>query len=140
MNLFTYIIIRLQHTLPKENIRNLKTLIFYTQKAHGNNMDMIICYFIIYIIEALILWNYCSNLFHSKYTKFREWLILIPIYFLLFLICTLHENILLNLITFLTANFLYIVIIFKQLNSYFQLVSISNSKINRISRQKSRRI
>lgn len=76
-------------------------------------MDMIICYFIIYIIEALILWNYCSNLFHSKYTKFREWLILIPIYFLLFLICTLHENILLNLITFLTANFLYIIIIFK---------------------------
>lgn len=76
-------------------------------------MDIIICYFIIYIAEAFILWHYCSNLFIHKYSKYREWLYLAPLYLILFFICTLQENVLLNQLAFLTANFIYMFITFE---------------------------
>ncbi len=74
-------------------------------------MDTIICYIFIYIVEAYILCHYCSHMLYSKYSKTIEYLTLIPLYTILFLVM-LQENILINTITFLIINFIYIYFIF----------------------------
>lgn len=74
-------------------------------------MDTIICYIFIYIIEAYILWNYCSHMLYRKYSKTIECLTLIPLYTILFFV-VLKENILINAVTFLIINFIYIYFVF----------------------------
>ena len=47
-------------------------------------MSISICYAVIYILEACILWQYCRNLFSSKYTKQQEAVFLFLGYSVLF--------------------------------------------------------
>lgn len=70
-------------------------------------MNMIFCHIIVYLIEALILWQYSSSLFHIKYTKRLTYISLLFLYSLLLLIYFL--NIFwLNAIAFLLFNFIFI--------------------------------
>lgn len=70
-------------------------------------MELAVVYLIIYIIEAFILWQYCSNLFDSKYSKRTECALLLISYALLFFV-SFWENIWINTIAFTTANFIII--------------------------------
>lgn len=73
---------------------------------------MSICYAVVYILEAFILWQYCRNLFSSKYTRLSEAIFLFAGYFLLFA-GSFINNYLLNLILFYTINFAYIFIMYQ---------------------------
>lgn len=70
-------------------------------------MDILICYIIIYIVEAWILWHYCSRMFSFKHSKRTACLSLILLYIALFFICQ-YKSILLNLAAFLIINCIYI--------------------------------
>lgn len=65
----------------------------------------------IYILEALILWQYCSELFYPRYSKKTEYLMLLSVYALLFL-TSYFENIWINLTLFLMANFIAILTLY----------------------------
>lgn len=67
----------------------------------------IVCYVIIYFVEALILWLYCSDLFTAKYSLRRTILLLSASYSLLFFL-SLLDLYWLNGIAFLIVNFLLI--------------------------------
>lgn len=75
-------------------------------------MEITLVYIIIYFAEALILWHYCSNIFHSKYSNHIEWVCTFPLYLFLFLTVS-QQNMILNLLAFLIINFIYILILFK---------------------------
>uniref|UniRef100_UPI00405751AA sensor histidine kinase n=1 Tax=Agathobacter sp. TaxID=2021311 RepID=UPI00405751AA len=79
-------------------------------------MELIICYAIIYLIEAIILWQYCSNIFYSKLSKHKALFFSIIFYIVPFL-TVFQENFLVNSLTFLLSNYLYILFIFQ--SSYF---------------------
>lgn len=83
-------------------------------------MAVTICYIIIYILEACILWQYCKNLFSSKYTIQREIPALLFSYSILFF-CSLYENFWINFFMFLIINFLYIFFMYylKWLTAFF---------------------
>lgn len=70
-------------------------------------MEIILCYVIVYLIEALILWLYCNDLFISKYTIRQTIVSLFALYGLLFLL-SLFDNYILNSSAFLFANFIFI--------------------------------
>lgn len=72
-------------------------------------MEYTICYIIIYILEAFILRQYCTELFYSTHTKKTEYFLLFFSYAILFLI-SLLKIFWLNLITFLLANFIIILL------------------------------
>ena len=74
-------------------------------------MSISICYSIIYILEACILWQYCRNLFPSQYTKKREALFLFTGYSIMFAGSFL-DNYLLNLLLFFIINFVFIFVIY----------------------------
>lgn len=76
------------------------------------NLEIIICYMVIYIIEALILWQYCSNIFISKYRATTECAFAILIYIIPFFAVFLN-NTWLNCLLFLLANFIYILACYK---------------------------
>ena len=65
----------------------------------------------IYILEALIFEQYCSELFYTKYAKKTEYLTLFSIYIILFLISS-FKIVWLNLILFLLANFSIILLLY----------------------------
>lgn len=67
-------------------------------------MEITIVYMVIYIIEAFILWQYCSNLFDSRYSKRTEGALLLAFYAILFLTSFL-KNIWINTIAFTVVNF-----------------------------------
>lgn len=67
-------------------------------------MEITIVYMVIYIIEAFILWQYCSNLFDSRYSKKTECALLIASYVIPFFVSFL-ENIWINTIAFTIVNF-----------------------------------
>ncbi len=69
-------------------------------------MIIIICYLVIYILEACILWQYCKNLFQSKFTRKVESLALFFCYLLLFS-SSLYKNFWINFFMFLFLNFIY---------------------------------
>ena len=70
-------------------------------------MELYLCYFIIYIIEAFILWFYTSALFQKKHKKYIELSLLFTLYMVLYGISFI-DNYLLNTIAFFIANFLFI--------------------------------
>ena len=70
-------------------------------------MPIQICYIIIYILEGCILWQYCKNLFIPSHTRRRQITVLSFCYVLLF-IASLPQNFAINLLAFLTLNFIYI--------------------------------
>lgn len=75
-------------------------------------MGIKICYTIIYIIEAFIIWQYCSNLFEARFKKWVEGVSLTSFYTILFLISCL-DNFWANVIAFITINFILIYVLFQ---------------------------
>lgn len=74
-------------------------------------MDIIICYFFTFLIEALIIWQYAAGLFQSRYDRRRAMLLLSCLYAGLF-IASFARLFWLNTIAFLIANFLFIAIVY----------------------------
>lgn len=75
-------------------------------------MSISICYAIIYILEACILWQYCRNLFSSKYSRQVEAVLLFSGYSILFA-GSFFDNNRLNLVLFFLVNLICIFIIYK---------------------------
>lgn len=70
-------------------------------------MEVLLCYIIIYVIEAVILWLYCNDLFHPRYSVSRTISILSTLYGMMFGLSFL--NIFpLNGFAFLLSNFIII--------------------------------
>ena len=70
-------------------------------------MGVLLCYIIAYLIEALILWLYCNDLFLPKHTARQTIVSLLALYGLLFFL-SLFDNYILNSSAFLFANFIFI--------------------------------
>lgn len=70
-------------------------------------MEYLVLYFFIYLFEALILWQYTSNLFFSRYTKRKEGIVLLCLYAGLFFV-SFMQHIWLNVVTFCLFNFIFI--------------------------------
>ena len=70
-------------------------------------MEILLCYIIIYLVEALILWLYCNDLFTPRYTARRTALSLFVLYSILFLL-SLQDIYQLNAAAFLAANFIFL--------------------------------
>lgn len=75
-------------------------------------MEFQICYIFVYLIESLILWQYCSNLFNSKHSRLHEGILLLCLYVGL-LFVSFAEYTWLNTIAFLIANFIFILIMYQ---------------------------
>lgn len=71
-------------------------------------MEKYICYLIVFIIEALILLEYASNLFQSKHSRKCEGLFLAFIYIILLFIF-IQQNFIINTLTFLLGNFIFFI-------------------------------
>ena len=72
-------------------------------------MSIRLCYLVIYILEACIFWQYCRNLFPSKYSRRREAFALLFCYSLLY-IGAFYESIWINFSLFLMINFFYLLL------------------------------
>ena len=72
-----------------------------------NNLDIIIAYVVIYVIEAFIMWHYCVSMFDSKRSKYFEFFGVFPLYLAL-VYTVLFENMFLNMAAFIVVNFIYI--------------------------------
>ena len=70
-------------------------------------MWIMMCYAAVYILEACILWQYCRNLFSSKYPRQGEAAFLFTGYSILFF-GSFFDNYRLNLVLFFIVNFAYI--------------------------------
>ena len=101
-------------------------------------MSISICYAVIYILEACILWQYCRNLFSSKYTKQQEAVFLFLGYSVLFA-GSFFDNYRLNLVMFFLVNLLCIFIIYQLklltalFHSLFITISMTLSELGIIS-------
>lgn len=88
-------------------------------------MNIGICYFIIYLIEALILLQYTSNFFTARYKKYVEIPFLLLGYIILYFI-SFTDNYILNAIAFFVINFIFISIMYQcQLQTAFFHASIT---------------
>ena len=67
-----------------------------------------ICYFFSFLVEAIILWQYSSNLFSDKSTPRRKLAVLCSLYFILFCV-SLSESIWINIILYFLLNFIFLV-------------------------------
>lgn len=70
-------------------------------------MAIKICYLVIYMLEAGILWQYCRTLFLSKYSRSQEALALLVCYSLLY-VGSFQESFWVNFFMFLFINPLYL--------------------------------
>lgn len=70
-------------------------------------MKILLCYIVIYLIEALILWLYCNDLFIAKYSIHKTIISLLAFYSLLFILSR-FDNYLLSSSSFFLVNFLFI--------------------------------
>lgn len=70
-------------------------------------MEVLLCYIIAYLIEAFILWLYCSDLFIPKYNFRITSISLFLLYSLLFALCQ-FDIYMLNASAFLFVNYLFI--------------------------------
>lgn len=75
-------------------------------------MDSLVYYGLIYFVEALIIWQYSTQMFHSKYRKTIELFSSILLYIIPFTL-SLTENAWLNILSFLIVNHIYIHKIFR---------------------------
>lgn len=82
-------------------------------------MKNAICYFFSFLVEAIILWQYSSNLFSAKRKLLVKLIALCCLYFILFF-CSLFESIWLNVAFYFLLNFIFLVIQF-YLNWYTAL-------------------
>ncbi len=72
-------------------------------------MNAVIYYSVIYILEAYIIWHYCSNMFLFRFNRLITSLMIIPLYTITLLTIP-YQNILLNMLAFCTVHFLYILL------------------------------
>ena len=93
-------------------------------------MSISICYAVIYILEAFILWQYCRNLFSSKYTRQQEAMFLFLGYSVLFA-GSCFDNYRINIVLFFIVNLICIFIIYqlKLLNALFHALFITISML-----------
>lgn len=70
-------------------------------------MEILLCYAIIYLVEALILWLYCNDLFAPRYTARKTALSLFVLYSLLFFL-SLLDIYQLNAVAFLAVNYIFL--------------------------------
>lgn len=75
-------------------------------------MEVFVYYTFIYLIEAFILWIYCSNMFHSQYSKRIEFISILFLYTFA-LLSTFLDSIVINIGCFFICNFIYIFAIFQ---------------------------
>ena len=75
-------------------------------------MELTICYCIIYLIEALILWQYATNLLRPKYNRCYEGLLLLCLYSILLFIFS-EQDFLTNALSFLLANFIFLIVMYQ---------------------------
>lgn len=89
-------------------------------------MSIRVCYIIIYILEACILWQYCRNLFPSKYSRQREAITLFFCYSILY-IGSLFDSFWINFFMFLFINFIFISLTYhiKILTAFFHSMLIT---------------
>lgn len=66
-----------------------------------------ICYFFSFLVEAIILWQYSSNLFPAKRKSGVKLIVLSGLYFILFLV-SLLESIWINIILYFLLNFIFL--------------------------------
>ena len=66
-----------------------------------------ICYFFSFLVEAIILWQYSSDLFPAKRTPQRKLAVLCSLYFILFCV-SLFESIWLNIILYFFLNLIFL--------------------------------
>ena len=66
-----------------------------------------ICYFFSFLVEAIILWQYSSNLFPARHTPQRKLAVLCGLYFVLFCV-SLSESIWINIILYFLLNFIFL--------------------------------
>lgn len=66
-----------------------------------------ICYFFSFLVEAIILWQYSSNLFPAKRKSGVKLIVLSSLYFILFLV-SLLESIWINIILYFLLNFIFL--------------------------------
>ena len=69
-------------------------------------MEIIICYIVIYLVEAFIIKQYCSTLFVSRHAASIEWSTVLLLYGFLFAV-SFVENPILNTVAFLFINFIF---------------------------------
>lgn len=74
-------------------------------------MDIIICYFFIYTVEALILWQYASAICTSRYNRLKEGVVLLLGYSFLFGLSFLN-SFFVNIGAFGVINFLFFMLMF----------------------------
>lgn len=89
-------------------------------------MSIRVCYMIIYILEACILWQYCRNLFLSKHTRQSETFVLFFCYSLLYA-GSLFEKFWINFFMFLIVNFIFILLMYhlKLLTAFFHSLLVT---------------
>ena len=101
-------------------------------------MSIIICYAVIYFLEACIFWQYCRNLFPSKYTRKVEAVLLLLGYSVLFA-GSFFDNYQINLVLFFIVNLICIFIIYQLklltalFHSLFITISMALSELGIIS-------
>lgn len=71
-------------------------------------MKNAICYFFSFLVEAIILWQYSSNLFSAKRKLLVKLIVLCCLYFILFFV-SLFESIWLNVALYFLLNFIFLV-------------------------------
>ena len=94
-----------------------KLFINYAMQG-GYIMKTTLLYLFIYIIEALILWSYSSNLFHSRYSKKIEFIGLFTGYGFLFLLAFI-KVVWINLLFFQLINFIFFIIFITSFTALF---------------------
>lgn len=77
-------------------------------------IEIVLCYLFIYIVEAIILWQYSSNMFPTKYSTLTNVSLAILCYVVPFFV-VFNENFWLNTTLFCVANFIYIFFVYKTL-------------------------
>lgn len=74
-------------------------------------MGSLVYYGLVYFVEALIIWQYSTQMFHSKHRKFVELCLCIALYTIPFSL-SLTENVWINFLSFFIVNFSYLFITF----------------------------
>ena len=91
-------------------------------------MEVLLCYIIIFLVEALILWLYCNDLFIQKHSNRQAVLSLLAMYCLLFFLSNLDIYIF-NAVAFFNGNIIIIQKFF-----FKKMSSVKSSVLNLISR------
>ena len=70
-------------------------------------MDSFIYYGLVYFVEALIIWQYSTQMFSSKYPKLVQLCLSIALYIIPFLL-SFTENVWINFLSFFIISFIYL--------------------------------